>query len=177
MDVEQNLIERCKNNDRQAQKLLFDKYATKMMGICLRYCKNYEDARDVMQDGFVKVFSKIDTFKGDSSFGTWMSRVFIHTSLNHFRKAHIKHEHVDITEYQFEQSTEDVKEASAYEWEKSTVLEAIQKLPDIYRVIINMYAVEGMSHDEISQELDISVGTSKSRLSRARALLKDVLKK
>lgn len=176
MNVEQSLIERCKNNDRQAQKLLFEKYATKMMGICLRYCNNYEDARDVMQDGFIKVFSKINTFKGESSLQTWMSKIFVHTSLNNFRKAHIKYDHVDINEVQIDGDLQKDDDHSAkYAWDQKTVLKAIQGLPDIYRVIINMYAIDGMSHQDISKQLNISEGTSKSRLSRARTMLKEVL--
>lgn len=148
------------------------------MGVCLRYCKNYEDARDVMQDGFVKVFSKIDTFKGDSSLETWMRKVFVYTSLNHFRKAHIRHDHVDIEEVQIESDVNPAEDPQeVYNWDQKTVLDAINQLPDIYRVIINMYAVDGLSHQEISTRLDITVGTSKSRLSRARIMLKELLTK
>jgi RNA polymerase sigma factor (sigma-70 family) len=150
-----------------------------MMGVCLRYSKNYDDAQDILQEGFIKIFKKIDTFEGKSSIATWMSRIFVHTAINSFRKAHLKHVHVNINdEYFSEKLTDDKGDEEGEEQiqlEQSTVLDLIQKLPDIYRVILNMYAVDGLSHNQIAKELKISSGTSKSRLSRARVLLKEQL--
>jgi RNA polymerase sigma-70 factor (ECF subfamily) len=143
----------------------------------LRYSKNYDDAQDILQEGFIKIFKKIETFEGKSSIATWMSRIFVHTAINSFRKAHLKHVHVDITdEYYSQRLSEEEKEEEPDQLEQSTVLECIQKLPDIYRVILNMYAIDGLNHNEIAQELKVSVGTSKSRLSRARVLLKEQLR-
>lgn len=177
MSQDEKLIQLCKQNDRQAQKALFTKYAPKMMGVCLRYSKNYDDAQDILQEGFIKIFKKIDTFEGKSSIATWMSRIFVHTALNSFRKAHLKHVHVDINdEYYSEKLSEEESEEEPSPVEKSKVLECIQKLPDIYRIILNMYAIDGLSHQEIAKELDVSIGTSKSRLSRARVLLKEQLR-
>jgi RNA polymerase sigma factor (sigma-70 family) len=180
LSQDEQLIQLCKKNDRQAQKTLFTKYAPKMMGVCLRYSKNYDDAQDILQEGFIKIFKKIGTFEGKSSLATWMSRIFVHTAINSFRKAHLKHVHVDITdEYYAEKlsAKEDDSEQNESGLEQSAVLEAIQKLPDIYRVILNMYAIDGLSHNQIAKELEVSVGTSKSRLSRARVLLKERLNK
>lgn len=177
MSPDEKLIELCKENDRQAQKALFTKYAPKMMGVCLRYSKNYDDAQDILQEGFIKVFSKIGTFQGKSSLATWMSRIFVHTAINSFRKAHLKHVHVDITEEHYSEriAAEEQEEEVSDMPEQSRVLQAIQELPDIYRVILNMYAIDGMNHQEIAEHLKVSVGTSKSRLSRARVMLKKEL--
>ena len=177
MGAEKQLIDRCKRNDRQAQKLLFDKYSSRMLGVCLRYCKDYEDARDVMQEGFVKVFTKISTFKGESSLATWMTRIFVNLSLNRLRQARLKYQHIDIDDVHHDLAGEMDDDVGGYEWDQKGVLQAVQSLPDIYRTIINLYAVDGMSHQEIAKMLNVTVGTSKSRLSRARVMLKELLAK
>ena len=157
MISEEELIRRCKKNDRLAQKELFDRFSNKMMAVCMRDCKNQEDAKDILQDGFFKVLTKIKSFKGNSRLDTWMTRIFINQALNSFRHGRKKFYHEEIkAEYE---------EAVDYE----------EGIPEIYRVVINMYAIDGLSHKDISQALGITEGSSKSRLSRARKLLKDEL--
>jgi RNA polymerase sigma factor (sigma-70 family) len=148
-----------------------------MMGICLRYSKNYDDAQDILQEGFIKIFKKIGTFEGKSAIATWMSRIITHTAINSFRKAHLKYVHVDVNDEYFSERLTDSQEEEQEEiqLDQAIVLNSIQKLADIYRVIVNMYAIDGLNHNEIAKELNISVGTSKSRLSRARVLLKEQL--
>lgn len=154
-----------------AQKELFDKYAGQMMAICLRYCKNQEDAKDLLQEGFFKVLTKIGSFKGQSRLDTWMTRIFINLALNSFRQARKKYHHTELNENLKEEEVEEIEER-----DPKKVLAALQELPEIYRVVINMYAIDGLSHKEISKLLGISEGSSKSRLSRARKLLNEKLK-
>jgi len=180
LDRLSELIERCKKNDRIAQREIFEMYAAKMLTMCMRYCRNADDAQDMLQDGFIKVFENIGKFKAESSLDTWMSRIFINVSLNQYRKAHMKYSHVE-----FEGDKHDKNDRSEWdddsdeleEHEVEIVIEAIQSLPEIYRIIINLYAIDGMSHSQIAKTLDISEGTSKSRLSRGRLLLKERLNK
>ena len=154
-----------------AQKELFDKYAGQMMAICLRYCKNQEDAKDLLQEGFFKVLTKIGSFKGQSRLDTWMTRIFINLALNSFRQARKKYHHTELNENLKEEEVEEIEER-----DPKKVLATLQELPEIYRVVINMYAIDGLSHKEISKLLGISEGSSKSRLSRARKLLNEKLK-
>ncbi|MFY0645107.1 MAG: sigma-70 family RNA polymerase sigma factor [Bacteroidia bacterium] len=171
MISEEELIKRCKNNDRVAQKELFDIYSGKMMAICLRYCKNQEDAKDLLQDGFYKVLTKIKSFKGQSKLETWMTRIFINLSLNSFRHGRKKYYHSELDD-NIREEEEELTEVR----DPKRVVMALKELPDIYRIVINMYAIDGLTHKEISAMLGISEGSSKSRLSRARKLLNDKLK-
>jgi RNA polymerase sigma factor (sigma-70 family) len=170
---DEELVALCRKNNREAQKKLFEKYASKMMGICLRYIGNTDDAKDAMQDGFVKVFSQLNSFEFKSSLETWMSRIFMNLSINRVTRGLAKYTHIDIADTNL---THEEDEATVYSWGNLTqtqVLEELQALPEIYRIVLNMYAIDGLSHQEIADSLDISVGSSKSRLSRARVLLKD----
>ncbi len=174
MERLQDLIEKCKANDKGAQRELFELFASRMMMICMRYSKSREDAEDMLQEGFIKVFQKMDSFKGDSSLLTWMTRIFINTTLSEYRKGHLKFQHIEFEGDKHEKEEEpndDFEEPKSAE----EVLEAIQKLPEIYRIIINMYAIDNLNHLQIAEELGISEGTSKSRLSRARQMLKELL--
>lgn len=157
--------------------MLFEKYASKMMGICLRYTSNSEDAKDILQDGFVKVFMQLETFQFKSSLQTWMSRIFTNLAINKVTRGRAKYTHVDIDdqhELHYEETSEDVDKWGGMTPEM--VMGHIRQLPDIYRLVLNMYAVDGYSHQEIAKQLNISVGSSKSRLSRARVLLKERIK-
>lgn len=175
MTTDELLIKGCQKNDRNAQRELFEKYSSYMMGVCLRYCGNEEDAKDVLHDGYIKVFDSIGKFKGNSKLTTWMARIFINLSINRLRHGRLKHPHVefDLSKEVRTQEPNTLDSNTSSSPEK--VLGAVQNLPDIYRAIINMYAVDGMSHKEIANALNITVGTSKSRLSRAREMLKSTL--
>ena len=171
MSNDEELVRLCIKKNRAAQKELFEKYASKMMGICLRYTANQEDAKDILQEGFVKVFTELERFELRSSLYTWMARIFRNLAINKVTRGAAKYEHVELTENQFETSEEEHTDA----WGGLTpneVLKYVQQLPDHYRVVINMYAIDGCTHEEIAETLNISVGSSKSRLSRARALLR-----
>lgn len=159
------LINQCLKNNPLAQRTLYDKYSKKFFAICLRYCKYEEDAQDILQNGFIKIFTKLDTFNHSGSFEGWMKRIITNTAIEFYRKninfQDIEDIHVQNDNAIIETSTIDL----------DTFLKIIQKLPDGYRIVFNMYAIEGFNHKEIAQKLNISEGTSKSQLSRARAIL------
>jgi RNA polymerase sigma factor (sigma-70 family) len=156
--------------------MLFEKYANRMMATCMRYCKNQEDARDLLHDGFYKIFTNIKSFKGDSRIDTWMTRVIINLALNKKRLGRNKYDHYEF-DTKFEQAEAEVEETPYADIEARQVLEAMNQLPEIYKIVLNMYAVDDLSHKDIAKQLGISVGSSKSRLSRGRVLLNALLQR
>jgi len=164
----EDLVLKCKAADRKAQELLYKQFASKMLAVCLRYATDKMEAEDMLQNGFVRVFGKINDYRGDGSFEGWMRRIMVHSSIEYYRKHH-KMIHVDIEESGYEQS---VNAAAASSLEAKDLLAIIQQLPAGYRMVFNLYAVEGYSHREIAEIAGITEGASKSQLSRARNLLK-----
>lgn len=137
-----------------------------MFGVCLRYAENKEDAQDILQEGFVKVFKKINTFQHKGSFEGWVRRIMVHTAIEHYRKRS-KYFMVDI-----DQAYDQSFEADALtRMSTKEIIELVQQLPTGYRTVFNLFVVEGYSHQEISDMLNISVGTSKSQLSRAKRMM------
>jgi RNA polymerase sigma-70 factor (ECF subfamily) len=169
---EQQILEGCLKNDRRAQKALYDKYSSKFLGMCLRYAKDRQEAEDTLQEGFLKIYGRISQFSGLGSFEGWMKRIIINTAITNYRQ-NLKHYYQsqidDIYETDIEESTLD----SDYTLEE--LLKTIQQLPPGYRMIFNMFAIEGFQHKEIAEMLDIDVTTSKSQYSRARRLLQTKL--
>ena len=168
--TEDQLVRGCVLKNEAAQKAVFDLYAGKMLGVCMRYARNNADAEDMLQDAFIKVFDKIKQFKGEGSFEGWIRKIVVNTALKKYTlirydKEIIGHEGVDA-EHFF--STE--QGAYAHLSEKE-LLQLINKLPDGYRFVFNMYVIEGYSHDEIATLLGIQSGTSRSQLAKARMLL------
>jgi RNA polymerase sigma factor (sigma-70 family) len=163
-----NLIEGCQRQDRDAQKKLYETYKSQMFKVCLRYASNTPEAEDLLQEGFIKVFRSLNTWQPSGSFVSWMKTIMIHTALEHKRKLSQKAIHQDVTTVYDLQNPEDVISKISGE----ELLELIQKLPDGFRTIFNLYAIEGYSHAEISSLLGISEGTSKSQYSRAKAILR-----
>lgn len=168
-DIE--LIEACLKENPSAQKLLYDKYSSKLYGICLRYCKNEEEAQDILQDSFIKIFTKLHTYQFTGSFEGWLKRIATNTSIEYYRK---KIDTGDVDEIVFNPYLS-VDSDKGLEVEE--LLKMIQELPEGYRMIFNMYAIDGFNHGEIAKKLGISEGTSKSQLSRARAYLQKKFKK
>ncbi|UII24958.1 sigma-70 family RNA polymerase sigma factor [Fulvivirga maritima] len=168
---EDTLIRQCKKQDNQAQKEVYEKYASTMLGICVRYIKEPGQAEDVMINGFVKVFEKIDQFKGDGSFEGWIRRIMVNDSLTYLRQNKSMYLEVDIEKADLEPDYSSLDN----QLEAEDLLTMIQQLPTGYRTVFNLYAVEGFSHREIAEQLGISENTSKSQLSRARALLQKQL--
>lgn len=165
---EQQLIEGCKSGNRLAQKELYDTYSRKMMGVCLRYVNDRETARDVLQDGFVKVFTGIGSYSGAGSFEGWMRKVFVNCALEYLRKSDVLRESIDLdsTAELSNTGSSAVSDLSARE-----LLGVIQTLPDGFRTVFNLFAIEGFSHREIGELLGITESTSRSQYTRARQLL------
>lgn len=168
---EAELISRCRKEDRAAQEQLFIRYSAKMMGICMRYTKNKDDARDLLHDGFIKIFSHIKGFKEESSVSTWMTRIFVNMALTFLKSKHNRYQYIEPGEDIPEELEEDIPESILDELSGEEVMEMVKMLPDKYRLIINLYSIDGFTHKMIAEQLDISEGTSKSQLSRARKLL------
>jgi len=160
------LIKRCKSKDAKAQSQLYKQYASKLFSLCLKYSRNYVEAEDHLQDAFVTIFNKIEQYKHKGSFEGWMKRVAINTALQSYRQVGV----FDIID---EDTIEDVTvEIDNDDIDLGYLLQSIQKLPDRYRLVFNLYVLDGYSHSEIGQLLEISIGTSKSNLARARLILK-----
>lgn len=168
---EEVLIQKCRKSDRQAQKELYNKYSSKMFGICLRYVKDSAQAEDVTITAFVKIFKKIDQFKADGSFEGWIRRIVVNESLGYIRKNKSMYLEVDIEMADREPDYSSLNN----QLEAEDLMTLVQELPTGYRTVFNLYAIEGYSHKEIADELGVSVNTSKSQLSRARALLQKQL--
>jgi RNA polymerase sigma factor (sigma-70 family) len=167
---EAEIIEGCKANKRDLQKALYQRYSAKMMMVCLRYTKNREEAEDVLQDGFVKLFSNIKQFNGAGSFEGWIRRIIVNTALEAIRKKKMDFSSDDINNLGNTQISEyDAVSNIALK----DLLALIRELPNGCQVIFNLYVIEGYNHKEIAEKLAISEGTSKSQLSRAKQLLQE----
>ena len=170
---EKKLVKGCLRGDPIYQEMLYRKYAGKMFGVCLRYSKESDTARDLLQDSFIKVFQRLDQFRMEGSLEGWIRTIVVRTALSHFR-GYTQMEVVSDIHEQLPAS--DVNEIIS-DMSAKDLVEEIRQLPHGYRTIFNLYAIEGYTHREISEILEISEGTSKSQLARARALLKKRLSK
>jgi len=171
------IISNCKTEQAWAQEKLFKMFAPKMLGICRRYLADIDDARDAMQDGFVKVFLNIHRFEGRSGFNTWMTRIMMNTAIDMVKKLN-KVQFVR-DDYYFNEAHEPAEEefVEYEELSQNELLQLIDSLPNGYKLVFNMYAIDGMGHKDIAKTLGISEGTSKSQLNRARTFLKTEIKK
>lgn len=171
--TDEQLVEGCLKNDPIAQKQLYDTFSKKMMGLCLRYADNIDDAQDFLQDGFIKVFEKMDTYRGSGSFEGWIRKIMVNNILNTFRKTKKLKQNIAIDDVSYmlhdKSSTMDAVTTK-------DLLKMIQQLPTGFRTVFNLYAIEGYSHKEIADELGITESTSKSQYSRARAYLQKLIK-
>jgi RNA polymerase sigma-70 factor (ECF subfamily) len=168
---ESDLIDGCIRGDRRIQKELYNRYAPKMYGVCLRYADNAAEAEDVLQEGFVKVFNKIGSFRREGSFEGWVRRIFVNTAIEHYRKR-IQLQPIG----DFEENTIEGKYLSVLDsMAEKDIIQLVQQLSPGYRTVFNMYVVEGYSHKQIAEILGISEGTSKSQLSRAKLILQDLV--
>jgi RNA polymerase sigma factor (sigma-70 family) len=171
---EQELIEGCKRKYPLSQRMLYNAYAPKMMSICCRYVSDKDIAKDILQDGFVKVFTKIGTYSGEGSFAGWVKRIFVTTSLEYLRKNDSMKLVVSLDEYE---NIEDEINASVFsQLSADDLLSFIAKLPTGCRTVFNLYAIEGYSHSEIAKMLKIKENSSQSQLLRARRILQNNLK-
>lgn len=167
--TDDELIAGCLREDAACQKALFDRYASRMLGVSYRYARNREDAEDILQDSFIKVFRKLSQFKSEGSFEGWIRRIVVHTAIKKY----------SVLRYQKELNGQEQKEVADSENEppafqhlsEKDLLVMINGLPDGYRLIFNLYVIEGYRHEEIAELLGIQPGTSRSQLVKARTML------
>jgi len=165
----EEIIAGCIKKDLHCQRVLYETYAPKMLGLCRRYVNDIESAEDILQDGFIKIFTKIDTYEGIGCFSGWIKKVFITTALEHIRKNNIMKFSISIDEISNIKSDSDNLILSALTM--NDLMTCISSLPIGYRTVFNLYAIEGYSHQEISDMLNISISTSQTQLLRARKVL------
>ena len=172
--TEEALIQGCIENKATAQRALYDRYSHKMFAVCYRYAHNREDAEDMLQEGFIKVFSQIHKFENRGALEGWIRRIMVHTCINILKKNKRFNESVDL----IHASSLHVREESIPSIvQAKEVVECIRMLPLGYRTVLNLYAIEGFSHREISDMLDVEESTSRSQYTRARTMLEDILLK
>jgi RNA polymerase sigma-70 factor, ECF subfamily len=191
------ILKGCRQYNKFAQKLLYDMYAPKAKGICLRYVSDPETAKDIVQDGFIKVFSNIKKFDGKGSFEGWIKRIFINTAISHIRKHDNKNDYVNLEEvdesdflendiHQYvsqvsinNKSTNSKKEnleiALMSDLSEDELLSTLQRIPEKFRTVFNLFCIEQLKHEEIAEILSIDVTTSRTRLLRARSLIQKEL--
>ena len=169
---ERNLIQACIRKERWAQKLLYEEYYGKMMGVCLRYANNKEDALDILHEGFIKVFKNISRYQPGTSLTAWIRRIMVNTSIDYYRKSiRRRTENIDQAYNVSSGDADAISQCSEKE-----ILAAIQRLSPAYRAVFNLYVIEGYSHKEIATKLSITESTSRSNLVKARIKLKEILK-
>lgn len=178
-NIEDSLVQEAQKGDRSAQKALFEILAPTMMGVCMRYGNNREEAEDLLHDGFIRLFERLDKYSFQSPIEAWSRRVFVNMCINHVTRGKRKHFYEEIEEDKLAQTeTNDSAYADLLDkMEMKEILQCIHDLPEKYRLVLNLYAIDGLSHQQIADQCKISVGASKSRLSRARVLLNKLIEK
>ena len=171
---ERELVVNCVANDMRAKKMLYDLYASKMFMVCMRYADNREDAEDILQDSFIKIFDNIKNFRNEGSLEGWAKRIAANTAIRHYHKKNSMYPITSIENIEEQENDEEslISALSAHN-SMEELLQLIQNLAPRYRMVFNLYAIDGHSHNEIAKMLNISEGTSKSQLSRAREILKN----
>ncbi len=173
MNDDNSLCKGCIEGDRKAQRKLYERYSERLFAVSMRYCRSDLEAEDVLQESFIKIFNKIESFRGDSSLYYWMKRVVVHTALNHQRSKLYAFPMVDVENVPMSMD----ESMSLASFRLQELMKMIRNLPPGCSVIFNLYAIEGYTHKEIAEMLEISEGTSKSQYSRARGLLQNMIEK
>jgi RNA polymerase sigma-70 factor (ECF subfamily) len=172
INSEEDIIKGCLKRKHRAQKQLYKRYYNKMFGICLRYCAFKDEAEDMVLDGFFNIFTKIHLYKRKGPFEAWMRKIMINTAIDHYRKNLKFNGHASLDELGYEQS---IKIQLLDNLTSDKILETVQQLPEGYRMVFNLYAIEGYAHKEIAELLGISKNTSKTQLLKARKYLQKKL--
>jgi RNA polymerase sigma-70 factor (ECF subfamily) len=170
-NIHQEIIDQCREGSQKAQFQLYKLYYRPMFSICMRLINNATEAEDVMQEAFLNAFTKIDTYKGEVSFGAWLKRIVINRSLDYLKKRKVKFEEINEKTNQLPDYQMEVKEVNM-----NVIKDAIQKLPDGYRVVLSLFLIEGYDHEEISEILGISNSNSRTQYLRAKNKLRELLK-
>ena len=170
--TEEAIQQGCLKNEAAAQRELYNRYSPKMLAVCYRFAHNREDAEDMLQEGFIKVFSQIHTFQNKGAFEGWIRRIIVHTCINNLKKNKRFNESLDIVHASGVQVREESVPSIV---QAKQIVECIRILPIGYRTVLNLYAIEGYSHKEISDMLDIEESTSRSQYTRAKQMLEEIL--
>lgn len=170
--TEEQMLAGCLQNNAASQDALYCRFSPRMLGVCYRFAKNREDAEDMLQEGFIKIFSQIHQYRGEGALEGWIRRIIVHTCINALKKNKKFSESVDII---YASSIGIREEAIPSIIQAKEVVECIRLLPLGYRTVLNLYAIEGYSHKEIGNMLDIEESTSRSQYTRAKTMLEDVL--
>jgi RNA polymerase sigma factor (sigma-70 family) len=170
--TEEAILQGCLKNVAIAQRELYNRYSPKMLAVCYRFAHNREDAEDMLQEGFIKVFSQMHTFQSKGAFEGWIRRIIVHTCINNLKKNKRFNESLDIVHAHGVQVREESVPSIV---QAKQIVECIRVLPIGYRTVLNLYAIEGYSHKEISDMLDIEESTSRSQYTRAKQMLEDIL--
>ncbi|MBZ0247191.1 MAG: sigma-70 family RNA polymerase sigma factor [Cyclobacteriaceae bacterium] len=165
------LLDSCRKGNRNSQDRLYKEYYAYSMGICLRYSRTREEAVEIVNDGYIKIFTKLDKYSKGLSFKGWLRRVMINSAIDYFRRNEKHYNSLDISHGQYETTSETIIDQMAEE----EIIAAIQRLPPSYRMVFNLFVIEGYKHEEIANQLNISTGTSKSNLAIARSKLQKIL--
>jgi len=166
---EDEIISRCLKNDRKAQQVLYDKYAPGLLGMCIRFTGNRAEAEDVLQEAFLKIFLNLDHYRGTSSLAAWMRRIVINTAITLYHRNKKHRNCVDVDDMR--EKTPGNCDISELEFTREEMLKVIMDLPPGYRMVFNLYAMEGYKHKEIAEEMGIDINTSKSQYSRAKKII------
>lgn len=172
--TEELMLAGCLSNNAAAQEALYSRFSPRMLGVCYRFAKNREDAEDMLQEGFIKVFSQMHQYRSEGALEGWIRRIVVHTCINVLKKNKKFSDSIDIT---FASEVGIREESIPSIMQAKEVVECIRLLPIGYRTVLNLYAIEGYSHKEIGSMLDIEESTSRSQYTRAKAMLEDVLVK
>lgn len=168
------LLEGCKKSDRESQRLLYQHYYAYAMSICIRYCRSLEEAKEIVNDGFMKVFQKLNQHETELSFKGWLRKIMVNSAIDHYRRESKHYHHVEVSaDRVFEPVVGTVLDDISY----AELIGMIQHLSPAYRAVFNLHVIDGYTHDEISKILNISEGTSKSNLMKARENLKAMIER
>ncbi|TAH10108.1 MAG: sigma-70 family RNA polymerase sigma factor [Sphingobacteriia bacterium] len=172
--TEQAILVGCLQNDPSAQRELYNRYSPKMLSVCYRFGQNREDAEDMLQEGFIKIFTQIHTFQNKGAFEGWVRRIIVHTCINFLKKNKKFNENIDLEHAGYLEVKEETMPSIM---QARQIIECIRLLPLGYRTVLNLYALEGYSHKEIGEMLDIEESTSRSQFTRAKSMLEMILVK
>jgi RNA polymerase sigma-70 factor (ECF subfamily) len=170
--TEESIIAGCIHNHPSAQRELYNRYSSKMLSVCYRYAQSREDAEDMLQEGFIKVFTQVHTFQNKGAFEGWIRRIIVHTCINFLKKNKKFTDSVDLAQAGYLQIKEETIPSIM---QAKQVVECIRLLPIGYKTVLNLYAIEGYSHREIASMLDIEESTSRSQYTRAKSMLENLL--
>jgi RNA polymerase sigma factor (sigma-70 family) len=172
---DEEILKGCKNDDRKAQEQLYKKYAPVLLGILCRYSRNRQEAEDLLQEGFVKIFRNIDQYREEGTLLAWMRKIMINTALRYYQSTIEESKNIRLKD-SMERKLADI-DTNVISYSAEEVMKVLQLLPEGFRIVFNMYAIEGYRHKDIAKKLGISVSTSKSQYARARKFLRKILDK